>query len=125
MEEETKDEYQDRLAAPLAYFNVKCCSPNSFVCENLRDFGVGGGKKKPHKNKFINELPFFFFGSIYNDVATLLPAGVESGQFGEQPNNGGNGNGNTHHDDDGRMTFKIPNIGGQVITLAKRIIPFV
>ena len=86
---------------------------------------VSEEEKKPHKNKFINELPFFFFGSIYNDVATLLPAGVDSGQFGEQPNNGGNGNGNTHHDDDGRMTFKIPNIGGQVITLAKRIIPFV
>jgi hypothetical protein len=32
---------------------------------------------------------------------------------GDQSNNG-----NTHHgDDDGRMTFKIPNMGGQVIWL--------
>lgn len=61
-----------------------------------------------------NNDGWLFFFPIDNDVAALLPAGVENGQIGDQSGSNNENNSN-HPDDDGRMTFKIPNIGGQVI----------
>jgi len=61
----------------------------------------------------MNCFDFVFFSACLFTpfCAANLLTGDDQHLNGDQSNNG-----NTHHgDDDGRMTFKIPNMGGQVI----------